>query len=78
MLFQIVGMELDQTGQHVIAIEVDGAGQLARALGHFGDHPVMHDQRAAENLILQHQPCISKNAVPTIAHHAAALASLMS
>ena len=48
VLLHVVGVQLDQAGHEVVAVEVDGAGDVRAAVGDFGDAAVAHHDRAVE------------------------------
>ncbi|MNY34733.1 hypothetical protein D3C86_1690980 [compost metagenome] len=61
MLFQVVGMQLDQPRQQEIAAQVLGLGQPARAFGDVGNHAVTQHQGAEEHPVSGDQAGIAED-----------------
>src|SRR5471030_3146827 len=65
MLLEIVGVQLDQARQEIVAVEIGGAGGAAAAFAHLCDLSVADDHRTVEFAVGHDDAGIGENVLGT-------------
>ncbi len=70
MALDMVGMQLDEAGQQVVAAHVQRRARRG-ALADLGDAPVTHHQMPVPHLVGQHEACIGEHRLGHMSRHGA-------